>query len=423
MHLLFITTALCGLTYFLFAKRRFDMFSVAYLGSCVYFLPGFFGHARYPFATGKREMPLVSETYWVMIAVIAAIAVAAVVHDLFGRDRDIKLAVRDTRYAPHFATALAVAGFAMAALTTGTGMLNPDKGEMMSLLNRWHIVWVFGASVGAVLAYTMKRTWLLGANGVLLLIDVWLGFRMSFALSGAAIASIYLYRRGSQRLLLDSWKPLAIAVGVGFVVMAYKPVYIAIKMGNWDAVWERLTAPDMFYRAITESEPFTSQAVLNRVIESDFHVGTAHFSGLVYRVTAFGPELGAKTTSFNSQFQPNLFPGHEAGMAANIWAEMWSAGDWGLLLLFIFGFVISLAILSRLMAIRDSSLVSAVSLLGMYWSFYIHRNDIGYEVNLLRRVFVIWLLCVVASVVAIALLGKPREQPSTAGAKPRNVTV
>jgi hypothetical protein len=47
MQAVFIVVVLTGLSHFLFAKRQFDFFTVAFISACIYFLPGFFGYTHY----------------------------------------------------------------------------------------------------------------------------------------------------------------------------------------------------------------------------------------------------------------------------------------------------------------------------------------------------------------------------------------
>jgi hypothetical protein len=44
MKIVFIIIASLGLLYFLIRNRKFDFFTVGYLSSFAYFLPGFFGY-------------------------------------------------------------------------------------------------------------------------------------------------------------------------------------------------------------------------------------------------------------------------------------------------------------------------------------------------------------------------------------------
>ncbi len=84
-------------------------------------------------------------------------------------------------------------------------------------------------------------------------------------------------------------------------------------------------------------------------------------------------------------------------MANNIWAEMLSSGGWPLLGLFITIFVVMLMLGSYVIRSRDPILAAGAAVTFSYWAFYIHRNDLLYQVNLEKRTLLVWAACVVLS--------------------------
>ena len=142
------------------------------------------------------------------------------------------------------------------------------------------------------------------------------------------------------------------------------------------------------------------QSILNEVTLLDFSVGWSHLTGIFYQFILFSPELGLEGKSFNDLFQMALFPHVTYGMANNIWAEMWSAGGWLLLLIFMIVFIGFLEVFSILLASRRASLRSFFAVMASYWAFYLHRNDIGYELFLLKGVILIML----SSLIVAALI-------------------
>lgn len=110
------------------------------------------------------------------------------------------------------------------------------------------------------------------------------------------------------------------------------------------------------------------------------------------------PELGGTPRSFNDFFQATLFPSDlEYGMANNIWAEMVSSGGWFLLGLFLMVFVSMLMVGSYWIRSQDATLAAGTAVVFSYWAFYIHRNDLLYQVNLEKRTILVWIACLVLS--------------------------
>lgn len=401
MQMVFTIVATLGLLYFLFGKRRFDFFSVAFFSACVYFLPGFFGYALAPptsLMPVRQPVELIDEAYWVMVAVLLAVLFGAICFDLIVRERKTKITLRGSQSAVVVATVMALVGFVLTVATTGSALLLADKHTMMVELNRWHIVWVMGASLGAVLSFVQSRWGLFSVCMALLLFDIYIGFRSSFAITLIAIFTLWISSKGSQRFVIENWRIGILGLLGALFIFIYKFLYIAIKRGDWGLVVDRLGNPLFYLTTIIRSEPFTTQVILNEVIRENFRVGTEHFTGLMYQFLLFAPALGAETTSFNDLFQPTLFPGTFAGMANNIWAEIWSSGGWPLLILFVVIFVTLLFLGSYLLQFCDPALRGGVALLLSYWAFYIHRNDILYQINLEKRIFLVWLICVLVSI-------------------------
>ena len=85
-------------------------------------------------------------------------------------------------------------------------------------------------------------------------------------------------------------------------------------------------------------------------------------TGIVSQATFFGNELGIQVHEFNDLFQPVLFGDVEFGLAGNVWAEMFAAGDWPLLGCFLLAFVLVLRLLSRWLHTRHVSTQGCVAL-------------------------------------------------------------
>src|SRR5262249_2030452 len=206
VQLFFYFVAIWGGVYILLVHRQFDFFSVAFFSACVYFLPGFFGYALAP-STPRVPYPhpvlLLEETYWVMIMVLLAISLGAIIFDVSISRQRPYVALRGTHHAVTLATIVAIVGFFLTVITTGEYLLSPDKLLLLKKLNRWYIIWTTGASVGAVLAYARKRWQPLAVCFLLLLVDMYVGFRVAFATTILTIFTLALTAEGDQRLVLD----------------------------------------------------------------------------------------------------------------------------------------------------------------------------------------------------------------------------
>ncbi|NLU50542.1 MAG: hypothetical protein GXX09_09070 [Syntrophomonadaceae bacterium] len=398
MQVIFVIVTIIGSIYFLFSKRQFDMFSIAFFSGCVYFLPGYFGYVFDPSTGSFLGIPIELETYCVMTAIVGAILLMAVLFDLLFKNYQPRTIIRGNMWSVQLAVLTAIIGFIMTVATTGDALLAPDKNIMMAQLNRWHTLWVTAASLGAVLSFRRSRWGLFAICMFLLFFDMYIGFRVSFAITLISIFTLWAGDKGRQRFAVRSWKIGAIGLASALFLFAYKHLCIAVKLGDWHLIMKQLLCLDFYITAITHSEPFVTQTILNQVLSKRFVAGMEHFTGLVYQFILFSSELGAKATSFNDLFQPVLFPDAVGwGMANNIWAEMWSSGGWPLLILFLIVFVLVLAIGSYLIRSADPEIAAGSAVLFSYWAFYIHRNDLLYQINLEKDVMLVWIICTLGS--------------------------
>jgi hypothetical protein len=390
---------LVGIVYFAFAKRRFDFLSVACFSSAIYFLPGLFGFVQYPSIIGFTEVPLVSDAYLVMIFVEAVILVSAIASDMLPRRRPVETRSAGCQYGVQIAIAISIVGVLFAALTSGGAYLSMSKTDMMKEITRWHLLATSSASVGAVLAFERRHWRLFCLAMIVLLVDVFVGFRASFALTLISVFVLFLTREVSARRLALSHPQLGlIALATISFLFAYKGLYMAVRAGSWEIAIENLAKPEFYNAVLFTSEPFVTQAILNEVITSQFEVGVEHLAGVLSLLLLFSPELGVERTSFNALFQSALFPGAEwMGMANNIWAEMLSSGGWPLLLLFTVLYVATLVAGSRLLRSQSHDVRAGAALVFSYWAFYFHRNDVIVQIVMERRVILILIMVVFLS--------------------------
>lgn len=405
MQVLFTAVACFGGLYFLLKNRQFDYFGLAYSSALVYFLPGFFGSTSYHIGGVWSDTLIHPEAYWVMIFVLLSIWVSAWVMSYAPKVLAVRSAVPTESGVSILLLLSTVVGFIGLLATSGSGVLQP-KEMIMESLGRWHILLYTAATVGLSIAFRKRQYLLAGAFLAFLGFDLFLGFRSAFAIGIISIAVIFLHDEGKQRLIFSNWKMVLALLTFGAFMFGYKMIAFAVKAGLWDSVWSQLQDSNTYLFMFTHSEPFAVQQTLNEVITNRFHTAADHIYSSFYQLSLFAPELGAENITFNSLFQPALFPGVEYGLAANIWAQMWSAGGWPLVMLFALIFNIVLAIGNATLHARSIVLKAGLAPVFCYWAFYIHRNELGYALNLEKR-HLLLLLSVISMTAVIKMATSP----------------
>jgi len=400
MQLVFLSVAGVGLCYLLTANRRCDVFALAFAGACIYFLPGFFGSVPGGF-NDELPVPLESETYAVMSTVLGAILFGAWSWDV-GGSRTLKdEPLRVDGLSSSVALAVAVPALIIAVYIGGTRLLSVYKEDVLDGASRFLMLTGVGAALAAVLAFAQRRWMVLLLSTALLLFTVYIGLRVYFVMAIIAIFLVHLQRQGPQRVYIRNFSAIIVAVALVMTVFIYKCIYVLVKLGDYNQIFSLLADSEFYLDAVISSEPFTTQLVLNEVIHAGFETEMDYILySVVGQVTLFSGEAGLVFQSFNSLFQPALFPEVEWGMANNIWAQMYAAGGWPLFLMFLAGFVWTLRLAAKAMATGRAANRCGVALATAYWAFYIHRNDLGYELSELKRVLLVWIVVAVVSSVS-----------------------
>lgn len=400
MQILFIFLAICSSSYFLLASRKFDYFSLAHFSAIIYFLPGFFGNALYYSNGIWTETVMQIEAYWIMIFVMLSIWLSAIIAEFSPQLIRLKFVIPAEDSVVSILMFVTLASFIAQLAVAGRVVLMPEKEVVMESLGRWHILFYSAATLGLPIAFLKRRYALAWIFLAFLGFDLFLGFRSALAISVIATLVLMLYSGGRQRLLFASWKVILIFSIFGAFMFGYKMVAYAVKAGLWDAVWGYFGEENAFLFILTRSEPFLVQQTLNEVVAHNFKTGFDHIATALYQFLLLAPELGAENITFNEKFQPVLFPEVSYGLAANIWAQMWSAGGWPLLVMFTLIFNLVLAIGNSTLNARSLLVRAGFAPIFCYWAFYIHRNELTYALALEKRHLLLLGAAIVIAAVA-----------------------
>ena len=401
MQLGLILIAALGSTYFIVATRRLDSFTVAWFSAILYFLPGIVGYTLSPVTPAspiKLPVALDREAMGIMLAVLAALVTSAVIWDKTSAARTpLEWSLANCARATDLALVLAIVGVILTIVETRGAAFSADKRIVISAVGRGHLLWQMSASLAATLAFAYRRRFAQVAAWVLLLLDMYIGFRYAFALSFLACALTWGARLGPTRLLSVPKRYLVATLLGGLAIISYQNLKEPIRQQDWQEVGVRLSNPLWYAAGLLTSEPFTTQTVLNEIVRRDFRTGPEHLWSATQHLLVFSPELGAEPARFSDIFQPALFPEVDHGLANSIWAQMWSAGGWPLLLAFIFVFCVVLATAARILTVADPAIASLCTLSVAYWAFYIHRNELLVQAGYQKQVVLVGGACILGS--------------------------
>lgn len=395
---LFYFSAIGAVVYMLLKKRLMDWFSVATFSAIVYFMPGFLGYSLAPDLVTVHALQ--TETYLVYFLVFTSIFVGAICNDVIVREtrlrgRTTRLKLPGDQYTAVVLTVIAIIALVFAIVEMGEAAMSAEKAIAMEKQGRWMIAYEFSACLALLGFLAERRVRGVVVGFVLVLPLVFFGDRTAAVMT--FIAAVLIQRRHKSAVVLgQKWGYGIVGVAAIYLTIILKQFLFAIKFGfesgQWGLLFDHILNPDAYVDAVFNSEPFLVQNTLNEVIKVHFSVGAEQLQGLLIAIIPFANEAGIESKGFNDYFQPTLFSGVDYGLAANIWAQAYSLGGLGAVIIFAFFFVLVLLVINRWFAKSSGSLVPAVALAGSYWAFYIHRNDLLYQLLLERRVIGLLLI-------------------------------
>ncbi len=411
----FVALCVIGMAVFL-RRKKVDPLSVAF-GSClIYFMPGFFGWITFSYGAEVGETydaTMAPGAYVVMMMIIVSVTVTALLFDRVNIGPIIHAPF--AKYTPAiFLVVVIGAGFVSLA-TVGPYYLCLDKNLMLAHIDRWYYYAAYALPLALVSAVAARQYWIAMFAAVLVFCDVYIGFRMTAAISLLGSAMLI------GGWLFQGWRKAASVTAIIllsgaslFIInqFAYNLKYSsagaceekALSTGEM-ALWQiRKVTPkeqmrffmsvvkkgDIFIDAIVQSEPFVTQSVLNETIRQEFRTGGRYLidqilTGVPGGVTIFGLDLDG-TPTFTELFQPNLFPGVEFGMANNPWAQAYASGGFLMVFVFAFGYSLVVAGLAWMFWETKGALRGVVAVFSAWVAFYFHRNDLLIEIGILKQV-------------------------------------
>lgn len=399
MRILFLSVHVA--LFFYFVRRRFDLFSITFFASTVYFLPAYAGFVAYDYRTSERyaisvELYLFYIVYFILLFAFALLSQLTAndsrvspidAHDITGDSRLSSLV-----FLLRIATPICLG---IAAVSTPGGLLQQEKRDLLDSLSVSYGVFQNLCFYYVVASGAMRSRRDFACASAYCVFDLIVGFRSVAAFSLFSLLTVLALMGRARRLVINAGIPLFIAFAF-FIGSTYKAALFYFLVGGVQRVVEYFTDLDALVESMIFNEAFSQQHIFNKVLEVDFGVpvdyvlemGRLFFPGIANQI--FG-----RTQSFNDFFQPYLYPEIPWGMASNVWAEQYSVGGYIWLYIFTTLLFCALFLMNRWMLRQarrghlDKVVYSVVLVVPAL--LYMHRNDLLYQLVLVRNMALILL--------------------------------
>lgn len=375
MIFLFYFINIIGVCYFLLRKRMFDLFALAFFCQLLYSIPGFFGITAYVDNGKTIENIIIDETYIILLSFSLSIIFSSI---LFDSKTYISPNQINKSYIGELLLIISFLSF-LTILMTNNELFTLEKYQLMEKVTGSLLIMEISSSL-AMTVFLVERKYLrLLISSLIILIDLYIGFRFTFIITIISFLLFFLYSLGRIRLI-RYWKYLFIMILLTIFVFISKEFMYGIKFGFSEYSIEQFKRLSFYVDSILTSEPFTIISILNEVVKNDFQTNFENIFVLLKLFPFVETILDMNFVSFNSLFQQKLFPNVEYGMANSIFAQLYSIG--GVILLIIFSiFFNALLFIGNLLIIKTSFFKPLYILLFTTISFYIYRNDLLYIIS------------------------------------------
>ena len=396
MQAAFILTHLTLMVYFI--RRRFDLITAAFYTSSVYFLPAYFGYACYDTRDLQLD-PLGTQIYFFYICYYVLLWLCSLFIEepwLAGSgEQRLRYSQNMERSSEALARALAVFRWVvpillpLAQILTPGGLWREDKQDLLDNASLAYPLFENAAYFYLVLAIIRGSKLDRFLSVIFCCVDLVIGFRATAAFSFLTVLAAMVMRRPKKSLLVNFMVP-CIIIGAFLFGSVYKSVIVRYVADGPSAITDYLTDPKALEDSLFQNEAFSQQHIFNKVIQTEFSVPpdyTINLARLFFPGVANA--IFGKSLSFNDYFQPALYPEVPWGMASNIWAEQYSIGGpfwlYGFLLLFVAVLIFANRLALRLLAAGKIDKFLIVIGIAVPVLLYMHRNDLLYELVLVRN--------------------------------------
>ncbi len=384
-------------------RRRFDLFTLTYLTSTVYFLPAFFG------ITHDGTLPLILNPitlsqhlfyfYYFMLLLSFAWLFTKTNTELVKKQHwhsqeqptsQIKILTSMSRVSSVLTPLLLF----LAWTVMGQSLFSAEKKDTLENFSVFYALFETTSLIYFFTSFICKRRIHIIISLLLMAFDMYVGFRTIGAFAFILAFAYFLFSNSSPKNMLIFAGSLILAYTFASL---YKIISVFFKLGEVATGYLALLDLNNVIEYLLITESFVTQEVFRKTISSDFVLPPEYPLSLI-RIFLPGVNniLFGKGLGFNDYYQDKLFAHIPWGLGSNVWAEQYAIWGWsGPVILVLSMFCLLYYANKKIFKWYRSGKIHRVALtlylVGPFY-FYIHRNDILFQLNITRNLVVVWLL-------------------------------
>jgi hypothetical protein len=396
MRMLFLASVASGLAYYCCALRRMDFCALFFLSGVVYSAVSFRGAVDLvrPYAVVYIETP--PEAYLFMTLFFLAVPITNIVISSLNSSDDLRLPpLTETGRRSHFDIAL-LAQVLAAALFCDFARSDPkavlfgyDKAALLKdMVGRSYTLFQLFTIYGVFCAWFSGSRKLIASSACLVLLDVWLGFRVVLVLSALCVIVCREMENPRVGRLCAKWRILLAGSVLLYSALAVRQLWSAVKTGD-SALWEQnlkkiMDPVDM----MLDGEVQASSMMFYVTVICDIRKDMEYFFGQLLSVIPFGPEFGLVIPEgYNIDVQEGVLRVSldTVGLASTAMGEWYAVFGYSGAVLLGVSYTVFICALQRVLVRRPlwrATIVIALT----FVAFFTYRNGITQIINIVRNV-------------------------------------
>lgn len=369
----------------------FSLVSAGLVGFTTYSIPAVVG-LTFPFhlSASPGQIPLVPASSASIIVILLAWLSATCVIAI-PRKTDLRQRSRSQLADDHSALILAllllsILGLLVVIATDGPWFFLNSRSEQTESLVK--LLWRWVNSIGLIVA-TLNRSW---RTGIVFLVGLGLYFVAGDrTIPAITIMGICVILGRNQAALRAIFRPAMLAtaaLSVAIIIFG-KAIYLSIKAGSAEILYEALS-PSGLERALKSFEPFATHNILDLVVQYDFSLPLSLLlEGIVGQLMVMPSAFGFESNAFNREFTSAFASMLSYGVAGNFWAQAYSIGGYGMVVIYSVLFATILRVCDR--GFRHSTGVTRILfiMVGALFAVYAHRNSLDNILSFVRQIILV----------------------------------
>lgn len=398
--------------YFFLIRQKFDLFFLLYISSLIYFSPGFFEVVWYKDSLLDIKIKIANKTYIIFLIVQFSFLFFSIFNDRL-KTHKVKF-IKVKEYKPDnviFWIVVMNTVFLLLSLYSINFNIFASRKILMESYSFFYTIWTYSSIITFVLGWIYRKKY----KGLFLLSLFSIGFifflgdRTSIMLS---IIAIFLFEFWDKNIIDLIFKhKLKLLIAVFFAVFGFvsKSIYAYIRVGEYQLAIKYLLKIENYKNSFIESEPFITQMILNHLISNNININSNYMEDLKYQFLLI-PSKFKEYPSFSEIIQRDVFPNVEYGLAGNIWAEVFNAGSYSLLIFFLILLNFLVLFMNKVYKNVDPLFKGVILVLGTLTCFYIHRNFLESYLTMIRLSILFVAFSLIISLVFVMFFKNKKGQ-------------